>query len=182
MLSHAGCVYSWGGGDMPRGWAARGPSGGHGPARRVGGALASDAQRVLHVAGSRNSMAVGADHRVYTWGLNDSKGGGDAWFVRGGHVSAISDSGQLGRRDVAPGSPPQSAAERRRRRRSASPFAPAAIVEGALGAEGAIAIASGRYHALAVGKLSRAVYSWGLNSHGQLGRTGFRTGHRGVSR
>ena len=33
----------------------------------------------------------------------------------------------------------------------------------------AVAIASGRYHALAVGAAGEVI-SWGLNDHGQLGR------------
>ena len=35
-----------------------------------------------------------------------------------------------------------------------------------------MAIASGRYHALAIGRHSQLVYSWGMNDHGQLGRAG----------
>ena len=98
-----------------------------------------------------------------TWGFNDSRGGGDAWFVRGGHVSAIPDSGQLGRqRGIYHGGSSRGV-----------PEAPAVLDLGPLAAEGASALASGRYHALAVGLRSRSVYSWGLNDHGQLGRSGW---------
>ena len=140
---------------MARGW--HGPSGGHGPAREV--RQQRGQQRLMSgVAASRNSLALDADGRVLTWGLNDSRGGGDSWFVRGGHGGSIPDSGQLGR----PADPV-------RRQVTWSP----APVHGALADEGAAAIASGRYHALAVGFRSGAVYTWGLNDHGQLGRTGW---------
>ena len=154
--SAAGCVYSWGGGDVARGW--RGPSKtGTGPAQRISsGALGKEA--IWRVAASRNSIAVGAESQVITWGFNNSRGGGDAWFVRGGHVASIPDSGQLGRW------PPASAT-------AIATEAPGAIAVGPLAAEGASSIASGRYHALAIGSSSRTVYSWGLNDHGQLGRS-----------
>ena len=144
------CVFSWGGGDLARGW--RGRSGGSGPAQLIPGTHAR------RIAASRNSLALAGDGQVLTWGFNDSRGGGDSWYVRGGHSISIPDSGQLGRSSDGSG----------RRRRDASTPGP---VAGALAAEGALSIASGRYHALAIGARSRAVYSWGLNDMGQLGRT-----------
>ncbi len=144
------CVFSWGGGDLARGWNGR--SGGLGPAQLVPGT------RARRIAASRNSLALACDGRVLTWGFNDSRGGGDAWYVRGGHGTSIPDSGQLGRPSDGAG----------RRRGYASSPGP---VVGALAAEGALSVASGRYHALAIGARSRAVYSWGLNDMGQLGRT-----------
>lgn len=146
-----GCLYSWGGGDIARGW--RGPSGGAGPAQPVPHLPGP----VSLAAASRNSLAVTSMGRVLTWGHNDSRGGGDAWFVRGGHVASIPDSGQLGR-------PSRSG--------TLSPHMPGAVT-GPLADEGAMALASGRYHALAIGARSRHVYSWGLNDHGQLGRHGW---------
>ena len=142
------CVFSWGGGDMARGWHGR--SGGAGPAKLVQG------QRIeaVQIAASRNSLAIASNGSLLTWGLNDSRGGGDAWFVRGGHGSAIPDSGQLGRPAASAGARMPAAA------------APAPVV-GELAAEGTYAIASGRYHALAIGLHSRSVYSWGLNDVGQ---------------
>ena len=151
--SSAGCLFSWGGGDIARGW--HGKSGGAGPSGRVSG-VPSD---VSLLAASRNSLAATTDGRIFSWGHNDSRGGGDAWFVRGGHTASISDSGQLGR--------------------SGSARAIGLISSGALGAEGASALASGRYHALAIGRNSHHVYSWGLNDHGQLGRSGWAERRRG---
>lgn len=136
---------------MARGW--RGRSSGAGPARALAGhRLDSSA---LSVAASRNSLAIAAPgNAVLTWGFNDSRGGGDSWHVRGGHAASIPDSGQLGRHATTAGS------------------GPGAVV-GPLASEGALSVASGRYHALAIGLQSRAVYSWGLNDQGQLGRTAF---------
>ena len=152
-------VYSWGGGNLARGWS--GPSvTGVGPAKPVPGSELNSSSHFAvppMVAASRNSLALASDGRVLTWGVNDSRGGGDAWFVRGGHVSSIPDSGQLGR----------SAG------RGTKPEVPAAMVSGPLAVEGAKALASGRYHALAIGLRSQLVYSWGLNDHGQLGRSGW---------
>ena len=141
------CVFSWGGADAARGW--RGVSGGAGPVERVHGELT---ERVAALAASRGSLALDSDGRVFTWGFNDSRGGGDA-YVRGRFGSAIDASGQLGRVSK----PGVSAAAAK-----ANPGAAALP-------EPAVAIASGRYHALAVGR-SGAVVSWGLNDHGQLGR------------
>lgn len=154
-VADGGCVYSWGGSGAARGWHGR--SGGAGPARRLTGQLVQSNNRVIQLAASRNSLALlASDGRVLSWGLNDSRGGGDAWFVRGGHVASIPDSGQLGRFAALDGA---------RQAREAP-----AVLAGELTSEGAVSIASGRYHALAVGRHSRAVYSWGLNDHGQLGR------------
>ena len=158
-----GCVYSWGGSEPARAWRGRSPGGG--PASQVEGVRPG----VTRLAASRNSLAIGADGQVLTWGLNDSRGGGDAWFVKGGHGGAIPDSGQLGRRTPSGyGSTSDGGGGGRRHRRTA--MAPAPIVDGELAAEGALDVASGRYHAIAVGLRTRAVYTWGLNDHGQLGR------------
>ena len=162
-----GCVFSWGGSEAARGW--RGPStSGSGPAHVVTTDELSYTTRTAilahRVAASRNSLALLSDGRVLTWGLNDSRGGGDAWFVRGGRSSSIPDSGQLGRWVTMSN------------RRHAS--APGIVTLGPLAAEGALSIASGRYHALAIGRISRAVHSWGLNDHGQLGRSAWVGGRR----
>ena len=85
------CVVSWGGADAARGW--RGPSGVDGPVGRVRGALPPGG--VVALAASRSSMALDASGRVFTWGFNDSRGGGDA-YVRGRFGSAIDASGQNG--------------------------------------------------------------------------------------
>lgn len=147
MTARTACVYSWGGADAARGW--RGVSGGAGPVGRVHGELTDG---VAALAASRGSLALDVAGSVFTWGFNDSRGGGDA-YVRGRFGSAIDASGQLGR-VLKPG---VSAAAAR-----ATPAAAALP-------EPAVAIASGRYHALAVGR-SGAVVTWGLNDHGQLGR------------
>ena len=84
------CVVSWGGADAARGW--RGPSGGAGPV----GAVAALPSTMISLAASRGSAALDASGRVFTWGFNDSHGGGDA-FVRGRFGGAIEASGQLGR-------------------------------------------------------------------------------------
>ena len=159
-------VFSWGGSNFARGWS--GPSStGAGPAQRVivrERSLATSRvalQGRALVAASRNSVASTSDGRILTWGFNDSRGGGDAWFVRGGHLTSVPDSGQLGRQRDGSTS------------RSRKPEAPGAISLGPLAAEGASALASGRYHALAIGLGSQTVYSWGLNDHGQLGRSGW---------
>jgi alpha-tubulin suppressor-like RCC1 family protein len=123
---------------------------------------------VAQVAGSRNSLAIMADGRVLSWGVNDSRGGGDAWFVRGGHVTSIPDSGQLGRWWTPS----------RGGGRAVVGLAPGIVDQGELASEGALSVASGRYHALAIGKLTRAVYSWGLNDAGQLGRSALTGGRR----
>ncbi|KAL1518985.1 hypothetical protein AB1Y20_003254 [Prymnesium parvum] len=143
------CAFSWGGAALARGWS--GASAGDGPAARVGGALAR--ADVALVAGSRHSLAVDKDGAVFSWGANNSNGGGDAYFVHGGSSSAIPDSGQLGRHPL-PGA-------------RASRHAPAPVRMSR-----AVAVGAGRYHSLAVDERSRRVYSWGLNDHGQLGRAG----------
>lgn len=159
-------LYSWGGSSFARGWSGS-SSTGAGPAQPVSvqldpSRLASTTSLLVRpiVAASRNSMAITSEGQVITWGLNDSRGGGDAWFVRGGHMASIPDSGQLGR-------------HRDGHWALKKPEAPSAISIGPLAAEGAGALASGRYHALAIGLRSQAVYSWGLNDHGQLGRSGW---------
>jgi len=154
----AGCLFSWGGGEEARGWRGH-STGGVGPAQRPGwrsrfsheGSPGPDA---IAVAASRNSLALGQGGQVLTWGRNDSRGGGDAYHVRGRHSHSILDSGQLGRT-------------------GADSWTPAPISTGALTEEGARSIASGRYHALAAGARTGAVYTWGLNDHGQLGREGW---------
>ena len=140
------CVLSWGGADAARGW--RGPSGGAGPAGVVG-TLPST---VTSLAASRGSAALDVSGRVFTWGFNDSRGGGDA-FVRGRFSGAIEASGQLGRALPAGAAP------------AAARQTPATVALD----EPAVAVASGRYHTLAAGASGR-VFSWGLNDHGQLGR------------
>ena len=125
----------------------RGRSGGAGPSGRVGGSLS--AARAAVVAASRNSLAIDADGFVHSWGFNDSRGGGDRWHTTA--TRAIDDSGQLGRG----GRKTPEIVQRAGR---------------------ALAIASGRYHALAVAAADRSVVSWGLNDHGQLGRAGWISG------
>lgn len=146
------CVFSWGGGDVARGW--RGRSAGTGPAKHA----SLDPIHAIRVSGSRNSLAIGRDGSVLTWGFNNSHGGGDAWFVRGGHSHAIPDSGQLGRFASS--------------HASASSFRAAPVI-GLLASEGASEIASGRYHALAIGSRSGGIYSWGLNDVGQCAASTF---------
>ena len=140
------CVVSWGGADAARGW--RGPSGGAGPVGVVG-TLPST---VTSLAASRGSAALDVSGRVFTWGFNDSRGGGDA-FVRGRFGGAVEASGQLGRALPAGAAP------------AAARHTPATVALD----EPAVAVASGRYHTLAAGASGR-VFSWGLNDHGQLGR------------
>ena len=125
----------------------RGRSGGAGPSGRVGGSLS--AARVSVVAASRNSLAIDIDGFVHSCGFNDSRGGGDRWHTTA--TRAIDDSGQLGRG----GRKTPEIVQRAGR---------------------ALAIASGRYHALAIAAADRSVVSWGLNDHGQLGRAGWISG------
>lgn len=149
-----GCAFSWGGSPLARGWEGR--SVGDGPAARVAGALAK--RSVKLVAASRNSLAVDAGGRVFSWGSNNSRGGGDAYHVRGKFSTAISDSGQLGRHASFLSS----------QGRQRASHLPAAV-----NIPPVIALASGRYHALAIEASTKRVFSWGLNDHGQLGRSGW---------
>jgi len=177
------CVVSWGGADAARGW--RGPSGGAGPV----GAVAALPSTMISLAASRGSAALDASGRIFTWGFNDSHGGGDA-FVRGRFGGAIGASGQLGRAlpaGVAPGAArhtpaavaldepavchaglePRTSARPQPTRHSAPGRSATHTAEPRLAQ---VAVASGRYHTLAAGASGR-VLTWGLNDHGQLGRT-----------
>lgn len=97
--------------------------------------------QVASIAASRHSLLITRNGSVWSFGPNDSSGGG-------GHGSkALAASGQLGR----PGS-----------------WAPAQVA-GALQGRTVTQVAAGRYHSVAVTADGR-VYTWGLNDWGQLGR------------
>ena len=97
-----------------------------------------------YVGAGGHSIAVDADGTLWTWGRNDSAGGG-------GHGSpAMEASGQLG------GS----------RRTVQSPLDAAPLTSD----QTFVAADAGRYHSAAVTADGRVV-TWGLNDFGQLGRS-----------
>jgi alpha-tubulin suppressor-like RCC1 family protein len=96
---------------------------------------------VAGIAASRHTLLVTRNGSVWSFGPNDSSGGG-------GHGSkALAASGQLGRGGW---------------------WAPAQVA-GALQGLTFKQVAAGRYHSVAVTADGR-VYTWGLNDFGQLGR------------
>mmetsp|Transcript_11508 Transcript_11508/g.21828 ORF Transcript_11508/g.21828 Transcript_11508/m.21828 type:complete len:515 (+) Transcript_11508:67-1611(+) len=113
------------------------------PARPVEGLSPTDS--VVHISASGHSALVTNAGMLYTCGRNDSAGGG-------GHGSPpIKDAGQLGRE--GPG----------------AHLLP--VTGGGLSRERVVASACGRYHTAAL-TASGAVYTFGLNDYGQLGRAG----------
>ncbi|KAK9829104.1 hypothetical protein WJX72_003914 [[Myrmecia] bisecta] len=99
---------------------------------------------VVSVAAGGHSLAVSALGELYSWGRNDSRGGG------GYGSDPIDGSGQLGdaREDVPVGLPGK------------------VSVPGGLYF---VAVAAGRYHSVGLDNKGH-VYTWGLNDYGQLGR------------
>jgi alpha-tubulin suppressor-like RCC1 family protein len=96
--------------------------------------------RFVSVAAGGHTLGIDVSGGVWVWGRNSSDGGG-------GHGSTpVPDAGQLGH-DVA-GRPGRAG--------------------GALLAQKADSVASGRYHSAAAA--GGAAYTWGLNDQGQLGR------------
>ena len=102
---------------------------------------------VVAVAAGGHSLAVGADGSLWSWGRNDSRGGG------GGGSRGIPDSGQLG-------TPRDPAAAREAPGRLLLPGGPSFV-----------GAAAGRYHSVGL-DAQGAVFTWGLNDHSQLGRPG----------
>eukprot|EP00899_Mesostigma_viride_P013848 jgi/Mesvir1/22464/Mv18494-RA.1 len=100
---------------------------------------------VTNVGAGGHSLAVSVDGTLFTWGRNDSKGGG------GYGSQSVSDSGQSGRL--------------RGDLRTPLP------VEGELAGRPVVAAAAGRYHTVAAAK-GGGVYTFGLNDWGQLGHPG----------
>lgn len=114
-----------------------------------------DDERMLFtaVASGGHNLAIDRHGQLYSWGRNDSAGGG-------GHGSpAIRDAGQLGR-----GGGPSSVLD---------------VLPVDLGGHRAVAIAAGRYHSAAVTE-GGDVLTWGLDDFGQLGRP--TAGHDGAPR
>lgn len=110
-------------------------------------------RKVRAVAASGHTVAVLSDGTVVSFGRNNSAGGG------GQGSRPIDDSGQLGRGESFP-------EWRDKFPRSEGPGY--VHLNGRLPAVG---VAAGRYHSAAV-DAAGAVYTWGLNDHGQLGRQG----------
>ena len=104
---------------------------------------------VVAVAAGGHSLAIDAEGGVWVWGRNSSDGGG------GYGSPPLKDSGQLGH-GVA-GGPGR--------------------VGGGLQGRKAVSGAVGRYHTAAAAE--GAVYTWGLNDQGQLGRAGTDAPHPG---
>lgn len=97
--------------------------------------------QVVSIAASRHTLLLTRSGQVWSMGANDSSGGG-------GHGSrAMTASGQLGRGGGWPPGP----------------------VLGALQGHMIKAVAAGRFHSVAV-TAEGAVFTWGLNDWGQLGR------------
>lgn len=103
----------------------------------------------ISVAAAGHSLAVDEEGQIWTWGRNNSRGGGGNWYTYDG-------SGQLGVRlgDVRPTLPARILLPPQHR---AARFA---------------AVASGRYHSAAVTE-GGELLTWGSNDHGQLGRRAF---------
>jgi hypothetical protein len=100
-------------------------------------------QLMRFVSAGGHSIAIDEKGTLWTWGRNDSAGGG------GFGSPAMQSAGQLGAS-----------------RLSDSPKSVAAPL---LNTEQMIATDAGRYHSAAIGT-SGTVYTWGLNDFGQLGR------------
>ncbi|KAK9810890.1 hypothetical protein WJX73_005645 [Symbiochloris irregularis] len=114
------------------------------------GAVANIKENVTAVAAGGHSLAVTVSGVLWTWGRNDSKGGG------GGGSQGIANSGQLGAPRIGAelGLPGQIAGTGNRTNEFTF-----------------VAVAAGRYHSVGLDRYGR-VYTWGLNDYGQLGRPG----------
>jgi hypothetical protein len=102
-------------------------------------------ENVQYIGAGGHSVAIDANGAVWTWGRNDSNGGG------GFGSNSLPDSGQLG-----------------------FPREHADHTAGKLTDTNVMftAVESGRYHAVAIGSDGR-LYTWGLNDFGQLGREAY---------
>jgi Regulator of chromosome condensation (RCC1) repeat len=101
------------------------------------------AGQFVHVAAGGHSLAVDRLGHLWTWGRNDSAGGGAFGS------EPISDAGQLGHRSKMDGRQPAAV-------HTSTDF---------------VAVAAGRYHSAAIDEQGNLL-TWGLNDFGQLGREG----------
>eukprot|EP00887_Chlorella_sp_A99_P007481 scaffold2.g7481.t1 len=116
-----------------------------GGAAGLPGAVSAIPGCVVAVAAGGHSLAVTAEGELWTWGRNDSQGGG------GGGSRGLPDAGQLGEPRAA-----------------APPERPARLL---LPRRRFTAVAAGRYHSVALDDEGR-VHTFGLNDFAQLGRPG----------